>query len=108
MQHRFSWQTLVHLGRHRQELVVYIVTDQVRAISERILGEMKRGVTSWLGTGMYSGQTHSILMCVLAVTEVAQLKALVRQEDAKAFVIVSPAQEVLGQGFDPLQTGSAR
>jgi uncharacterized membrane-anchored protein YitT (DUF2179 family) len=63
---------------------------------------MKRGITALPGTGMYSGQAHTVLMCVLTVTEVAQLKALVSAEDPQAFVVVSPAQEVLGRGFASL------
>jgi len=39
----------------------------------------------------------------LTVTEVNYLKNLVRQEDSNAFVIVTPAQEILGRGFMPLK-----
>lgn len=42
-------------------------------------------------------------MCALTVTEVEHLKAVVSERDPSAFVIVSPAQEVLGSGFVPLQ-----
>lgn len=89
-------------SRRRQSLIVYIITDRTEAVSERILREMKRGVTALPGTGMYSGQAHTVLMCVLTVTEIAQLKALVSAEDPHAFVVVSPAQEVLGRGFASL------
>jgi uncharacterized membrane-anchored protein YitT (DUF2179 family) len=37
------------------------------------------------------------------VTEVPQLKAIVAEADPRAFVVVSPAQEILGKGFVPLQ-----
>lgn len=69
---------------------------------ERILHEMKRGVTALPGTGMYTGQSHSVLMCVLTVTGVEQLKTLVSAEDPHAFVTITPAQEVLGSGFASL------
>lgn len=90
-------------SRHRQQLLTFIITDQARAVTERILKEMGRGVTSLAGTGMYTGQEHTVLLCALAVTEVPQLKALVGDVDPKAFVVVSPAQEVFGQGFVPLK-----
>ena len=51
---------------------------------------------------MYTGSERSVLMCALTVTEVNHLKELVRRQDPKAFVIVMPAQEVLGAGFSPL------
>ena len=52
---------------------------------------------------MYTGSERSILMCALTVTEVHNLKTAVAKEDPKAFVIVSPAHEVLGRGFNPLE-----
>jgi uncharacterized membrane-anchored protein YitT (DUF2179 family) len=84
-----------------------IVTDRAQDVAASILNEMKRGVTSLEGTGMYTGKKHSVLMCALTVTEVPQLKSLVRISDPEAFVIVSPAQEVLGRGFNPLQSKDA-
>jgi uncharacterized membrane protein len=98
-----------HLGAwfrptaRRQQLLTFIITDKARAVTERITQEMGRGVTSLAGTGGYTGQAHSVLMCALTLTEVPNLKAVVASEDPKAFVIVSPAQEVFGRGFMPLE-----
>jgi len=80
------------------------VTDRAQEVSQQILDEMQRGVTSLEGMGMYTGKQHAVLMCALTVTEVPHLKSLVLDADPQAFVIVSPAQEVLGRGFSPLQT----
>ena len=90
--------------RRRQQLLALIITDRAKNVADSVLRELRRGVTSLPGTGMYTGKQHSVLMCALTVTEVAQLKALVKQEDANAFVIVTPVQEILGKGFGPLQT----
>ena len=90
-------------SRRRQQLLTFIITDQAQAVSKPILDEMRRGVTSLSGTGMYTGNPHTVLMCALTVTEVAHLKALVAAVDPKAIVIVTSAQEVLGTGFLPLK-----
>lgn len=90
------------LSRRRQQLMAMIITDNGEKVSTVILQEMKRGVTSIPGTGMYTGKTHAVLLCALTVTEVNHLKQLVRETDSQAFVIVSPAQEILGRGFVPL------
>lgn len=86
----------------RKQLVALIITDHAQAVADRILKDMNRGVTALAGKGMYTGKEHNVLMCALTVTEVGQLKALVLAEDPNAFVIVSPAQEILGKGFSPL------
>ena len=87
----------------RRQLMALIITDKGQKVAERILQGMMRGVTGLPGKGMYTGSEHTILMCALTVTEVSHLKALVNLEDPNAFVIVMPAQEVLGKGFNPLQ-----
>ena len=92
-------------SRRRQQFLVLVITDRAASVAERILKEMRRGVTSMPGIGMYTGKAHSVLMCALTTTEVPQLKALVAVEDPNAFVIVSPAQDVFGKGFMPLSDG---
>lgn len=91
-------------SRRRRQLLALIITDQARNVSTAILEEMKRGATSLHGTGMYTGKEHEVLMVALTITEVNQIKHLVRQADPKAFIIVVPAQEVLGRGFVPLES----
>ncbi len=87
----------------RRQLMALIITDKAEVVASRILTDLKRGVTSLAGKGMYTGREHSVLLCAVTVTEVNNLKIAVAKEDPNAFVIVSPAQEVLGRGFNPLE-----
>jgi uncharacterized membrane protein len=90
-------------ARHRQQLLALIISANAQAIADHILKEMKRGVTALHGEGMYTHQNREVLMVAVTVTEMAQLKNLVSVEDPNAFVVVTPAREVLGRGFQPLQ-----
>jgi len=98
-----GWQAWFRPRRQRQQLLAFIITDQAQAVADTILRDLARGVTALSGTGMYTHEPHTILMCALTVTEVPHLKALVRSADPQAFVTLTPAQEVLGKGFLPLQ-----
>jgi uncharacterized membrane protein len=90
--------------RHRRkQLLALVITSRTEAVSNRILADLGRGVTAISGKGMYTGSERSVLMCALTVTEVHNLKSAVAREDPQAFVIVSPAQEILGRGFNPLE-----
>ena len=89
--------------RRRRQLLALIITDKTEAVSNRILTDLHRGVTAMPGKGMYTGKEHSVLMCALTITEAHNLKSAVAKEDPQAFVIVSPAQEILGRGFNPLE-----
>jgi uncharacterized membrane-anchored protein YitT (DUF2179 family) len=79
--------------------VVYIVSAEQEAIARRILVDMDRGLTRIEAVGGYSGQNRPILMVVLSQMEVIKLKILVSEIDPHAFVILTDAREVLGEGF---------
>jgi len=89
--------------KRRRQLLALIITDKAKEVSSRIMTDLKRGVTSMQGKGMYTGKDRSILLCALTITEAHNLKSAVAKEDPKAVVIVSPAQEILGGGFTPLE-----
>jgi uncharacterized membrane protein len=96
-------------GGKRAQLVALIIGGQKsEQLSKSILSNLRRGVTRLEGTGVYTGQPHPVLVVALTVTEVNHLKALVSDVDPTAFVIVMPAQEILGRGFQPLQTEAAK
>lgn len=97
-----GWRAWLAPRHHRKQLLALIITNKAETVSQRILTDLGRGVTAISGKGMYTGAERSILMCALTITEVHNLKAAVAKEDPQAFVIVSPAQEVLGRGFNPL------
>jgi uncharacterized membrane protein len=101
--HPGKWRAWFRPSRRRQQLLALIITDRPQAVADRILRDLRRGVTALSGTGMYTRQQHSVLLCALTVTEVAHLKAVVSAEDPHAFVTLTPAQEVLGKGFAALQ-----
>jgi uncharacterized membrane-anchored protein YitT (DUF2179 family) len=80
-----------------------IVTGEAKAISDRVLEEMERGVTFLQGVGAYTGNERPVIYCVVTRSEVAQLKAIVREVDPDAFIVIGQAHEALGEGFKPLR-----
>lgn len=79
--------------------VAFIISEKTEEIAKDIIEIMDRGVTSLDARGMYSGLRKDVLFCVVSKKEIVQLKALVVGHDSQAFVIVSDAREVLGEGF---------
>lgn len=79
--------------------MVYIISDENEKIAKAVMEEMGRGVTGLDATGMYSGARRQMLCCVVSKKEISRIKELVREQDRKAFVIVSDVREVLGEGF---------
>jgi len=89
---------LVQIGL-RTSKVAYIITDHVEPMRAGILHDLDRGLTQLSGLGGYTGSERTVLMVVVPQTEVIKLKRLVQSIDASAFVILSDANEVLGEGF---------
>lgn len=89
---------VVQLG-FRYAKVAYIISDKTEAISAAVLHDLDRGLTKLNGAGGYTGQARTVLMVVVSQTEVSKLKKIVKEVDPAAFVIISEAHEVLGEGF---------
>ncbi|MFT3983204.1 MAG: YitT family protein [Lachnospiraceae bacterium] len=79
--------------------VVYIISNEHEKIAEAIMRELKRGVTALEARGLYSQEEKRMLYCVVSKKELIHLKDIIRAVDEDAFVIVSEAREVLGEGF---------
>ena len=77
----------------------YIISDSYREIADAILERMGRGVTSLEARGMYSNEEKKMLFCVVSKKEIVKIREIVSEFDARAFVIVSDAREVFGEGF---------
>lgn len=77
----------------------FIVSDHYEEIAKVVMDRLARGVTAVNAVGMYSGNDKKMLFCVVSKKEIVQLKEIVGQIDPGAFVIVSDAREVFGEGF---------
>ena len=66
---------------------------------DTIYKEIDRGVTKLPAIGGYTEEERPILMVVVHQREFTKLKHFVKMIDPSAFVIVSDAHEVLGEGF---------
>lgn len=76
-----------------------IVTDERERLTAEIGRQVERGVTIVEARGGYSGLDKGLLLCVVTTEQVSQLKELIELYDPQAFVIVTDAYEVLGEGF---------
>lgn len=78
---------------------VYIISDRYEQIADAVLHQMNRGTTLLPAVGMYRGEEKNMLFCIVSKKEVVILKEHIRNIDVHAFVIVTDAREVLGEGF---------
>nr|WP_301553453.1 YitT family protein [Desulfuribacillus stibiiarsenatis] len=81
------------------EKFALIISEKSEDLQQAILVDLDRGVTKLHAQGGFTGIDRPILMCVVEQKEVSALKKMVKEVDPDAFVIIAPAQEVLGRGF---------
>ena len=79
--------------------IIYIITNSSDEICNEINHSVGRGVTKLSVIGGYTGETKIMLMCTVRVHEVAAIHDLVKQYDDRAFMVVSDAGEIIGEGF---------
>ena len=79
--------------------VAYIISDRHQEIAQRLIRDLDRGVTLLRGEGGWSGREKRVVMCAFKQRQIVAMKAIVRDIDPAAFLIVCDAHEVMGEGF---------
>lgn len=89
---------IVLYGRDEAKLI-YIISDNSKIIAERMLGELDVGVTYIEGRGAFSGNEKKVLMCAVKKQMSPRVEEIVKEEDTDAFMIISSATEIFGEGY---------
>jgi uncharacterized membrane-anchored protein YitT (DUF2179 family) len=82
--------------------LVFIVTQKPEPVSLALMQDLDRGLTVMNGRGGYTGAPQNVLICAIGRRQLSRLKRIVKLNDPGAFVIVSEAKEVMGEGFKRL------
>lgn len=78
--------------------IAYIVSTESSAVTQSLL-DMGLGVTLLNGRGGFSREERDMIFCTFRRNQITTIKATVTGIDPSAFIIVSEAREVLGNGF---------
>ena len=79
--------------------LVYIITEREDAITRRILEELEIGVTHLQGKGTYTDTDKRVILCAMRKQLLPQVQDIATAEDPLAFLIVTSATEIFGEGF---------
>lgn len=83
--------------------MVYIISDKNEEIVKVIHDELNSGATEIYGRGSYKDKQKIIILSVVNRREIPFLREKVYEIDKNAFLIVSNAREVYGQGFKSVE-----
>lgn len=83
---------------------MYIISQRADEISKQIICEMNRGATILESYGAYTGEKKPTVMVAVRQNEYYKLRKIIKKVDDKAFIIVTSATEIVGSGFNKLDT----
>lgn len=78
---------------------LYIVSQKHEELCRRIHSEMNRGATVLRSYGSYTNEERPTIMVAVKQTEYYKLRKIVQQTDPNAFIIMTSASEIVGEGF---------
>ncbi len=88
---------LVLYGRDEAKFLV-IISSKPEEVADKLLRELDVGVTYADGEGAYSGAKKKVIICAVKKHLYPKVKDMVKETDDEAFMIVSSASEIYGEG----------
>lgn len=89
---------LVLYGKDGAKLI-YVITQKPNDIADTLMKSLEIGVTYLDGIGAYTNQPKQIIMAVMRKQLLPKAEEMVRCVDKNAFMIITSANEVFGEGF---------
>jgi uncharacterized membrane-anchored protein YitT (DUF2179 family) len=81
------------------EKMMFIISDNHEEIRQKIIFDLNRGGTIFVGRGMFQNNERNVIYTNVSRREYQILKDFIREIDPRAFITVVDAYEVLGEGF---------
>lgn len=103
----FSFMVDFVLLGQKSSVQVLIFSSKYKEIADSIL-KMDRGVTALKSMGWYSKNDGNVLLVIVRRYELHKVVSIIKDIDRSAFVSVSSASDVYGEGFDEMKTGIDR
>ncbi|MBQ1937039.1 MAG: YitT family protein [Bacteroidales bacterium] len=101
----FSLVIDVVVGGKRSSYQLLIFSDRFTDIADEISTKVGRGVTVIKSIGWYSKADKNVLLVLINQKELPTVTKLIKEIDNKAFMSISPTNDVYGEGFEEIKAG---
>ena len=78
---------------------IEIISDKYLEISNDIHTILERGTTILSATGGYTNKDKKMLLVIVSSEQLEEVIEIINKHDKKAFVIITEAKDVHGEGF---------
>ena len=101
----FSFGVDYVLLGNKSSVQLLVFSKKYMEIADHIIYDVQRGVTALQSVGWYSQQESKVLLIILRKYQMNEVINEIKRIDKDAFVSVSSANSVYGEGFEEIKTG---
>ena len=95
---------MVLLG-NKSSVQILVFSEKYQKIADNIIYDVHRGVTALQSVGWYSQKESKVLLIVARKYQMNEVINEIKEIDKRAFISVSTAMSVYGEGFEEIKTG---
>lgn len=101
----FSFGVDFVLLGNKSSVQILVFSSKYQEIADHIIYNVQRGVTALNSVGWYSQQESKVLLIVARKHQMNEVVNEIKEIDKKAFISISTAMSVYGEGFEEVKTG---
>lgn len=101
----FSFGVDFVLLGNKSSVQILVFSSRYNEIADHIINEVRRGVTALQSVGWYSQKESKVLLIITRKHQMNEVINEIKAIDKKAFISVSTAMSVFGEGFEEVKTG---
>ena len=90
---------------NKSSVQILVFSGHYKEIADHMIHEVHRGVTALQSVGWYSQKESKVLLIVSRKQQMNDVIREIKSIDPKAFISVSTAMSVFGEGFEEVKTG---
>lgn len=90
---------------NKSTVQILVFSEKYKEIADHVINDLGRGVTALQSVGWYSQKESKVLMIVARKYQMHEIVSAVKELDRKAFISVSSAMSVFGEGFEEVKSG---
>lgn len=89
----------------KSSVQILVFSSKYQQIADHIIHDVRRGVTALQSVGWYSQKESKVLLIIARKHQMNEVVNEIKSIDKKAFISVSTAMSVYGEGFEEVKTG---
>lgn len=90
---------------NKSSVQILVFSSKYQEIADHMIYDIHRGVTALQSVGWYTKQDSKVLLIVSRKQQMNEVIREIKSIDSKAFISVSTAMSVFGEGFEEVKTG---